>query len=700
MRINSIKASLTLFVAGVLVLLVVVSTLAVVGLVSVEHHLEAINQKWVSETQALGDLRSALSEFRVAEQYRAQSTDEPTAWQAEFLARQQATTIDALVERMGQRARDERMIDDLASFGTKWRTYLEEHRRWVASGSATRAVGYGTALQRRFEVTLIAARNLIDDARVAADAETLVSSRSARASTMLVAVLSILAGAVTIALAIRIHRHVTKPLGAITDALSRLAAGERDVHVPDAYVHREIGAMARAFGVFRANAEALAGAQQRAEALARHDALTGLPNRRLFASELDAAVKKSTASGSSFAVMLIDLDRFKPVNDLYGHAAGDLVLCEIASRLRLLVGSNGTVARLGGDEFAVLTPNAFESRIATDLAIHLASRIVTVAGEPIDHDETPIAVGASIGISLCPADGATSEDILRAADLAMYRAKHDGRGTFRFFEGSMDEEIRAKAELEADLRIALQNGDILAHYQPLIDLGTGRIASFEALARWIHPVRGTVPPDTFIPLADQLGLLGSLTASLLRQACRDAKTWAPEIRLGINISPTQFQDTGFPVRLAAILLEENFPPNRLEIEVTETALVGDLPAAKFTLAALQRLGATVALDDFGTGYSSLSHLREMKFDKIKIDRSFIRSMNDNPESQLIVDAVLGLARNLGMPAVAEGIEDLKIRSRLAARGCEYGQGFLFSKAVPADIALAMLREPSTSRKAG
>ena len=350
----------------------------------------------------------------------------------------------------------------------------------------------------------------------------------------------------------------------------------------------------------------------------------------------------------------------------------------------------GTIARLGGDEFAVITPLSADLKTATKTAIELASRIVKTIGEPIELGSAQIVLGASIGISLCPSDDHTADGILRTADLAMYRAKHDGRATFRFFEDSMDEELRAKAELEAELRLALKGNDITPYYQPLIDLASDRIAGFEALARWNHPQRGLIPPDTFIPLIEHLGLLDQLTASIIRQVVQDARRWSPEIRVAVNISPGQFQNKAFPATLAALLLEEGFPPHRLEIEVTETALVGDLQAAKYTLEALQRLGVRVVLDDFGTGYSSLSHLRELKFDKIKIDRSFIRSMTDNLESQTIVDAILDLARNLGLPTVAEGIETSETMGLLASRGCEYGQGYLFSKAVSATQADTIL----------
>jgi predicted signal transduction protein with EAL and GGDEF domain len=274
----------------------------------------------------------------------------------------------------------------------------------------------------------------------------------------------------------------------------------------------------------------------------------------------------------------------------------------------------------------------------------------------------------------------------------MYRAKRDSRGTFRFFEQSMDDDLRAQGSLEADLKRAVTEGAIKPYYQPLVEIRSNRICGFEALARWEHPGRGFVPPDVFIPLIEQLGLMTALTSSVLRQACRDAKYWPEDIRLSVNISPCELKDSLLPSRLFAILAEEGFPAARLDVEIIETALVSDIETAKSILTTLQSAGIKVCLDDFGTGYSSLYHLRELKFDKIKIDRSFVQSMATNPESEKIVDAILGLTKNLNLPTVAEGIEDLPVLLRLAAKGCDFGQGYYFGKAMSADSARDMLTE--------
>ena len=416
--------------------------------------------------------------------------------------------------------------------------------------------------------------------------------------------------------------------------------------------------------------------------------MTGLPNRRLFATELEGAIGRANAGTTSSAVLLIDLDRFKPVNDIQGHAAGDQVLCEVAHRLGAMATSGQTVARFGGDEFALIVEA--DGAAVKQQAVDLAERVLAAIRQPVVLGETRIEIGASLGIALCPTDGKTADDMIHAADLAMYRAKKGGCDTFRFFEQSMDDELRAQSVLEDGLRVALRDGTIQPYYQPLIGLNDERICGFEVLARWPHPEHGFVPPDKFVPMAERLGLAADLTAIILRQACRDARTWGEDIRLAVNVSPLQLADRLFPTKLLAILSEEGFDPARLEIEVTESALVGDADLAREILGTLQGLGIGVSLDDFGTGYSSLYHLRNLRFDKLKIDRSFVQSMQTDPESAKIVEAVLGLAKSLGMPVVAEGIEDRLALAHLARRGCDFGQGFYFSRAVPPEAAAELL----------
>ena len=426
---------------------------------------------------------------------------------------------------------------------------------------------------------------------------------------------------------------------------------------------------------------------RRAEALvkhlANHDALTGLPNRRHLTEKIKEAVASSKLSDTCYSILLIDLDRFKPVNDVYGHTVGDAVLCEIASRLQSVVREGDTVARLGGDEFAVICTANAASENPREAASNLASRIIAKVSVPIDVGDDSFNVGASVGIALCPEHGKDQDELLKSADIAMYKAKRDGRGRFHFFEKKMDAEVRSQASLEGDLRRAVASHEIHPHYQPLMELSKGKLVGFEILARWQHATLGNIAPDTFIPIAEKLGLISALTRDLLRTACNDAKAWPDDLVLALNLSPLQLTDPLLPLQILAVLNEMEFPPNRLEIEITESALVKDLLGAKAILTSFQNLGVKISLDDFGMGYSSMYNLADLRFDKIKIDRSFIQSMSGNPESLAIVNAVLALSKRLGVPTLAEGVENKEAMLRLIDGGCEFGQGYLFGKAVSA-----------------
>ena len=374
------------------------------------------------------------------------------------------------------------------------------------------------------------------------------------------------------------------------------------------------------------------------------------------------------------------------------------MLSEISTRLRSVLRGSDTLARIGGDEFVIVSETSASQEVQTEAPIRLAERVQAVVCQPISVGDTKVEVGASIGIALCPADGNEADLILRAADIAMYRAKQAGRGSFRFYEQSMDTELRARAALEADVRRAVSEGHIQPYYQPLMDLRSGKHLGFEILARWSAPGKGFVPPTTFIPIIEHLGLISEFTLGLLRQACRDAKHWSPELTLSLNVSPLELTDPLFPVRLLSVLSECGFPPPRLEIEITENALVTDLETAKSNLTSLQKFGIKIALDDFGTGYSSLYHLRELHLDKIKIDRSFIQSINENPESLKLVNAILGLAKSLALPTTAEGIEDADVLAQMSNAGVDIGQGYYFSQALPAAAATAWM-EGETRRAA-
>ena len=510
-----------------------------------------------------------------------------------------------------------------------------------------------------------------------------------------VCVLSLLALILAGSIVARIRGSVTEPLAKITRSLSRLAGGELDHAIAEADREDEIGCLARAFEVFRKNVQDLQAAhraaeeaQKRADALARYDPLTGLANRRVFLDDLQAAIEERGRDPAPFAVFVLDLDRFKPVNDVHGHATGDQVLCEVAERLRLCIGEEGLIARLGGDEFAALVRPAGASGEMTDGVIKLANQILSAVSEPILFGEKAIEVGVSIGASVCPFDGDDPETLIQNADLAMYRAKRDGRATFQFFEAGMEREVKARAALESDLRRAIAREEIKPYYQPIVALADQRVVGFEILARWEHPDGRIVPPDAFIPLAEETGLIAEMTFSLLRRACRNSADWPDDVGLSLNVSPVQLKDPHLPTRLLAVLAASDFPPQRLEIEITETALVGDLATARSVLSQLQSLGIRIALDDFGTGYSSLCHLRDFSLDRIKIDRSFVQTLMRDPDSEKIITAILGLGTSLGLPTTAEGIEDIDTVRRMAASGCELGQGYYFARAMPAQEAKA------------
>ena len=483
---------------------------------------------------------------------------------------------------------------------------------------------------------------------------------------------------------------VARIIGTDTDITSLKEAEARAAEEKEQTYRKHLAALENAH-------EAAEAAQKLAQSLARHDALTGLPNRRVFAEVIEAARLHAGRGGAQFAVLSLDLDRFKPINDIHGHQAGDDVLREVAARIGGVARAGDTVARLGGDEFTLIMHCTDLDEEPAAAAALLADRIIDAVGRPISIGDRCVDVGASIGIAICPTDGTDPETLLRAADMAMYRAKEEGRDTHRFFQRSMEDALKARLALEADVRSAVAKEEIEPHYQPLMLLAEKRLVGFEILARWHHPTRGDVEPELFIPVVEKLGLIAELTYSLLRRACLDARNWSPEITIALNVSPRHLGDPLLTAKILSILSESAFPPTRLEIEITESALVNDLPAARTALVALQDLGIKISLDDFGTGYSNLYNLREIRFDKIKIDRSFVLSMETNVESAKIVHSVINLAKSLGLPTIAEGIEHAQTMDQIVQSGGEYGQGYYFAKAMPAAEA-AKLAGPKTRRQ--
>ncbi len=426
-------------------------------------------------------------------------------------------------------------------------------------------------------------------------------------------------------------------------------------------------------------------AEERIAFLAEHDALTRLANRDLFRARLDQALGMA-GRGTGFALLWLDLDNFKVINDTYGHPVGDALLQAVAKRLEGCVRAVDTVARLGGDEFAILQLDVDHSNQVEPLA----NRILDAFRSPFEVGGQQIGVRTSIGITVAPADGTLPETLLKNADIALYLAKTEGRGAVRFFEPEMDARIQLRRSLEADLRMALEHDQFEVHYQPLMKLATGRVAGFEALLRWRHPTRGLISPLDFIPLAEETGLIVPIGHWVLHEACREAASWPAGIAVAVNLSPVQFQRGDVHDSVQAALTLSGLPAERLELEITETVLMDQTDGPMACLSCLRGLGVAIALDDFGTGYSSLSYLNRFPFDKIKIDRSFVRDMDRNREAMSILDAILALGHSLGMRTTAEGVETQAQLAQLRRKGCTQAQGYLFSKPVPAAEVAALI----------
>ncbi len=423
--------------------------------------------------------------------------------------------------------------------------------------------------------------------------------------------------------------------------------------------------------------------------MAHHDALTGLPNRVLFRDRLEQALARARRDGDAVAVLCLDLDRFKEVNDMRGHAAGDALLQQAAARLIDAVRETDTVARLGGDEFAIVQTGGPQP----EQAAGFADRLVAAVAEPFEFEGEAMVVGLSVGIALFPSDGGDVDTLLKNADTALYRAKTDGRGVYRMFEPEMDAKLQARRMLEYDLRQALAQQQLDVHYQPQAEISARKITGFEALVRWQHPRRGMVAPDQFIPLAEETGLIVPLGEWVLHTACAAAATWPQHLRVGVNLSPVQFTRCDLPALVDKVLRTHQLAPERLELEITESVLIKDVEQALTTLRQLKALGVRIAMDDFGTGYSSLSYLQRFPFDKIKIDRSFIEAMQDTAESVAIVRAVTGLGQGLKIPVIAEGVETVEQMDLLRREQCNEIQGYLIGEAIPlagnADILAAL-----------
>jgi diguanylate cyclase (GGDEF)-like protein len=402
-----------------------------------------------------------------------------------------------------------------------------------------------------------------------------------------------------------------------------------------------------------------------------------LPNRVVFHDKLNEAIQHAQQTETTVAVLCLDLDRFKNINDTLGHHIGDLLLQEVARRLQGVLRASDTACRLGGDEFAIIMPGIKSQDIPTSLAW----RLLDAVSQPFFVQGQSIVSGTSVGIALSVNGESPPEDVLKNGDLALYRAKSDGRGTFRYFEAEMDAKAQARRLLEIELRAALALGQLEVHYQPLVDVYTAQMMGVEALVRWNHPTRGFIPPAEFIPLAEETGLISQLGQFVLKRSCIDAATWSSDIRVAVNISPAQFKDKNFVVFVKQTVGESGLDPRRLELEITESMLLRNTDTNLAILHELKAIGIRISMDDFGTGYSSLGNLRSFPFDKLKIDKSFITDLNKTSDAAAIIRAVLTLGRSLGMTTTAEGVETRDQLTYLRAEGCTEVQGHYYAKAL-------------------
>ena len=470
----------------------------------------------------------------------------------------------------------------------------------------------------------------------------------------------------------------------LLDQISRFALRHGLINLTLLCVFVSVGggvALVRTTHELRSAVAARRVAEAAADRLARRDPLTGLANRRDLYEKITAMLADASAR-RGLVVLLIDLDRFKPVNDLHGHAAGDAVLCATAERLRAAAPPGSVVARLGGDEFAVLAPGLVSEQAMGELA----GEMIDLIRRPIAWGDGFLEIDATIGIAAADVRHIDPESLLHAADVAMYQGKRQGRGVWRVYREKMDEAARARAALESDLRSAIASDHIKPFYQPIVSLPGQELVAFEALARWSHPALGEIQPLAFIAIAEECGLISELFARVLKAACLDARHWPPHIHLAVNLSPRQLLDPQLPEKVLAVLTETGFSAQRLEVELTERAVINNFEAARVTLTSLRNLGVSIALDNFGTSYSILHQLNELRFNKLKIDRSCMMNLSNGGGRATMVDAILQLGDRLSLRTTAEGIETDESLDWLANQGCSYGQGYLFGRPMSASEA--------------
>jgi len=487
-------------------------------------------------------------------------------------------------------------------------------------------------------------------------------------------------------LSLRVARTITGPLQKLDEATREISQG-RDVDLT-VETDDEIGRLA---GSFNTMVAAIEERERRITHVGLHDGLTGLPNRKLFTEQI-ASILSRRRDDERLMIAYVDLDDFKIVNDTLGHPAGDALLKDVAEHLQSEL-PDALIARLGGDEFAILIDDLDDTQSLGGVAENLTrcfDRTFRLQGQAAE-------CSASIGIAIAPGDGTDGVTLMKHADLALYRAKREGKSTYHFFEQSLDEEARLRRQTELDMRTGLKNGDFELNFQPLYLIAENRVIGFEALIRWNHPKRGLVNPAEFIPLAEETGLIVPIGEWVIQEACRHAATWPDGVSIAVNVSPKQFTSPGLSATILQALAGSGLDPKRLELEITESIFISDVERTMSTLHGLRDIGVRIALDDFGTGYSSLSYLRSFPFDKVKIDRSFVEDLGSTDGGHAVIRAITALADALGMETLAEGVEQIEQYDVLAREGCRYIQGFLFSQPVKAGAVFDLLSDQGGAR---
>ncbi len=651
-------------------------------------------------------IASAQLAFERADRAASMSKRAPDPMSARKSAARFRAQAALALSKLADASRSEPGLAPLSLAAAEWMDLVDKRLLASRAGPQASILREDLLMDRRDSRQQEIDTTLSSMLRAAAAAQDMASGEAAKVQAAILG-LVLISGGGGLLLAWLLQHRVLRPMARLTSATHRLAAGDFSQAIEETARGDEIGEIASALealrsGTLRARAieaEAAAeraGAEAKIHHMAHHDSLTGLANRALFRVRLENAIEVARRTGTEVALFCIDLDRFKAVNDSRGHAAGDLLLCEVGRRLSGMVRYTDTVARLGGDEFVLLQVEGMQPGGVEGLA----RRITESLAESYDIGNGDMAaVTASVGVAISPHDGETAEALLANADIALYRAKRDGRNGHAFFRADMDAQAQLRRLLEQDLGVALALGELTLAYQPQADVRSNRVVGFEALLRWDHPGRGSVAPEVFIPIAEATGAIVRIGAWVLREACLEAMRWDEPLRIAINVSPVQFHGCEFAELVAATLVETGLPADRLELEVTEGIMIHDTAGTLEILRQIRTMGVGIAMDDFGTGYSSLSTLRAFPFDRIKVDRSFVKDLATHREAAAIVHAVLGLAKGLRLPVVAEGVENEEQMGILREGGCAEAQGYLIGK--PAGIeSFAQVTHPGKVRVQG